>query len=66
MVGTFITDPVTHHEILNAPTFNGLVYGRVIPIDLSRLPAGIYLVKFIYDDGIRTAEKAFKVIIGGR
>jgi len=46
-----------------SPTYSGLVYGRVIPINLSNLPNGTYLVKVYYDDGIRTAEKAFPVVI---
>ncbi|MBL0271713.1 MAG: hypothetical protein IPQ06_01245 [Chitinophagaceae bacterium] len=56
----------TINKVLTSPTYGGLVYGRVIPIDLSYLPAGVYLVKFYYDDGIRTGEKTFEVIIGGR
>ncbi|MEQ1678689.1 MAG: T9SS type A sorting domain-containing protein, partial [Chitinophagaceae bacterium] len=51
--------------VINSPVFGGLVYGRVIPVDLSYLPAGVYLVKFYYDDGVRTSDKGFKVIIGG-
>jgi hypothetical protein len=43
--------------------FNGLVYGRVVPIDLGDLPSGTYMVKFFYDDGIRTNEKTFPVVI---
>jgi hypothetical protein len=57
MNGTSIND------VLNSPTYGGLVYGRVIPIDLSRLPSGTYLVKFYYDDGVRTSEKAFTVVV---
>jgi len=53
------------NDVLTAPTYGGLVYGRVIPIDLTYLPAGIYMVKFYYDDGSHTAEKGFKVVIGG-
>jgi len=52
------------NDVLTAPVFGGLVFGRVIPIDLTYLPAGIYMVKFFYDDGSRTAEKGFKVVIG--
>jgi subtilisin-like proprotein convertase family protein len=43
--------------------FGGLVYGRIIPIDLSYLPSSTYMVKFYYDDGIRTSEKTFKVVV---
>ena len=56
---------VIKDNILNSPVYTGLVYGRVIPIDLTHLPAGVYLVKFYYDDGIRTSEKGFKVVIAG-
>ncbi|MEO7922728.1 MAG: immunoglobulin domain-containing protein [Chitinophagaceae bacterium] len=52
------------NKVLTSPVYNGLTYGRVIPIDLSYLPAGVYLVKFYYDDGIRTSEKTFRVVIG--
>lgn len=44
--------------------FGGLTYGRVIPIDLTNLPGGTYMVHFYYDDGVRSSEKTFKVIIG--
>jgi len=53
------------NNVLVSPVYGGLVYGRVIPIDLSHLPAGIYMVKFYYDGGVGTAEKGFKVVIGG-
>jgi hypothetical protein len=50
-------------RLVTARSFNGLVYGRVVPINLSNLPSGTYMVKFFYDDGIRTSEKTFPVII---
>ncbi len=50
-------------QALVSPVYTGLVYGRVVPIDLSYLPSGSYLVKFYYDDGIRSSEKGFVVII---
>lgn len=50
-------------KVLISPTYGGLVYGRVIPMDLSKLPSGTYMVKFYYDDGVRTSEKAFTVVI---
>ncbi len=53
------------NDALVSPVFGGLVYGRVIPINLTHLPAGIYMVKFYYDGGVGTAEKGFKVVIGG-
>lgn len=53
----------TAGQLLHRQTFNGLTYGRIVPIDLSHLPGGAYMVKFFYDDGIRTSEKTFPVII---
>ena len=53
----------TAGQLLHRQTFSGLVYGRVVPVNISHLPAGAYMVKFFYDDGIRTSEKTFPVII---
>ncbi len=53
----------TAGQLLMTQIFNGLVYGRVVPINMSHLPSGAYMVKFFYDDGIRTSEKTFPVII---
>ncbi len=50
-------------QLLKVQTFSGLSYGRVVPIDISNLPGGTYLVKFYYDDGIRTSEKTFTVVV---
>lgn len=50
-------------RLLRTQHYGGLVYGRVLPIDLSNLPGGTYMVKFYYDDGVRSADKTFKVII---
>jgi len=58
-----LVNGTTVNKVLTSPTYTGLTYGRVIPIDLSYLPPGTYLVKFYYDDGIRTSEKTFKVAI---
>ncbi|MCR6722334.1 MAG: choice-of-anchor J domain-containing protein [Chitinophagaceae bacterium] len=44
--------------------FDGLAYGRVIPIDLTNLPSGSYMVQFLYFGGPRTSEKTFNVIVG--
>lgn len=40
-----------------------LAFGRVIPIDLTVLPAGSYMVHFYYNGGTRTSDKTFPVII---
>ena len=50
-------------QLLKVQQFGGLVYGRVIPIDLTHLPSGTYMVKFYYDDGARSSDKTFKVLI---
>ncbi|HLG41564.1 MAG TPA: T9SS type A sorting domain-containing protein, partial [Chitinophagaceae bacterium] len=50
--------------LVRTQQFSGLAWGRVIPIDLSHLPGGLYMIKFYYEGGPRTAEKTLKVIIG--
>jgi subtilisin-like proprotein convertase family protein len=50
--------------LVRTQQFSGLAWGRVIPIDLTNLPGGLYMVKFYYEGGPRTSEKTFKVIIG--
>ncbi len=63
MIGNAVTNPATNRETLVTPTYTGLYYGRVIPIDLSQLGAGTYLVEFYYDDGVRTSKKGFLIVI---
>jgi hypothetical protein len=50
-------------NLVSIKSWSNLQYGRIIPVDLSKLPAGVYQVKVFYDDGIRTAEKTFNVVI---
>jgi hypothetical protein len=50
--------------LVRTQQLDGLAWGRVVPIDLTNLPGGVYMVKFYYDGGVRTSEKTFKVIIG--
>jgi subtilisin-like proprotein convertase family protein len=50
--------------LVRTQQLGGLTWGRVVSIDLTNLPGGVYMVKFYYDGGVRTAEKTFKVIIG--
>lgn len=66
MTGRLVNGKVVKNGIdqaLVSPVFSGLTYGRVIPIDISYLPSGTYLVKFYYDDGARSSEKGFLVVI---
>jgi hypothetical protein len=53
----------TNGSLVKILQWSNLQYGRVIPIDLSMLPAAVYQVKVYYDDGARTADKTFNVII---
>ncbi|HEY6504072.1 MAG TPA: fibronectin type III domain-containing protein [Chitinophagaceae bacterium] len=50
--------------LVRTQQLGGLTWGRVIPIDLTNLPGGVYMVHFYYDDGIRSSDKTFKVVIG--
>lgn len=50
--------------LVNTRNYTGLVYGQVVPINLTHLPSGAYMVRFFYDDGNRTSEKVFPVVIG--
>ncbi|MCX6317837.1 MAG: T9SS type A sorting domain-containing protein [Bacteroidetes bacterium] len=62
MAGQVVNGTITNDAVAS-PTYSGLVYGRVIPMDLTNLPSGTYMVKVFYDDGIRTSEKGFLVVI---
>ena len=50
-------------NLLKVLSYSGLVYGRVIPIDLTSMPSGVYIVKIYYDSGVRSSEETFKTII---
>lgn len=50
-------------KLVHRQNFSGLQYGRVLPIDLRKLAAGVYNVTIFYDDGVRTSGKTFKVVI---
>ena len=43
--------------------WSNLPYGRVLPIDLRHLASAVYLVYIYYEDGVRTSETTFKVIV---
>lgn len=51
-------------QVVHKQTFTNLVFGQVIPVDLTRLPSGTYMVRMFYDDGVRTSQKTFTVVIG--
>lgn len=50
-------------QLLKVQEFGSLYYGRTIPINLGHLPSATYLVKFYYDDGVRSSEKGFLVVV---
>lgn len=54
----------TAGAVVHSRQLTGLAFNRVIPIDLTMLPQGAYMVQFYYDGGVRTSDKVFPVIIG--
>lgn len=50
-------------SLVNVQSWTNLQYGRIIPVDLSKLPGGVYQVKLFYDDGAQTDEKTYNVVI---
>jgi hypothetical protein len=51
-------------QLMSVKQYGGLVYGRVIPVDLRNLAAGVYMVRLYYGDGMdRGADKTYKIII---
>ena len=53
----------TTGQLVYSKNYSGLVYNRVLPVNLSMLPGGVYMVQFYYEDGVRTSDKTFKVIV---
>jgi hypothetical protein len=51
-------------QLVTTRLFGGLVFGRIIPVDLSQLPSGIYMLHFYYDGGARSSEKTVQILIG--
>lgn len=49
--------------LIRTQQYSGLVYGRVISVDISYIPAGTYMVQFSYDGGVRSSDKTFKVVV---
>jgi hypothetical protein len=50
-------------QLVKQQNWSNLPYGRVIPINIRHLPAAVYMVYVFYDDGVRTSEKTFKVVV---
>jgi len=51
--------------LVRTQELTGLSYNQIIPINLSNLAASVYLLRFIANDGTKTIEKSFKVVIAG-
>jgi subtilisin-like proprotein convertase family protein/uncharacterized protein YjdB len=51
-------------QLVSTKQWSGLVFARVIPVDLTNLPAGIYMVRLYYGDGMdRGADRTFQIIV---
>ncbi|MEI9945644.1 MAG: choice-of-anchor J domain-containing protein [Chitinophagaceae bacterium] len=50
-------------DLVHTQEFSGLVFGRVLSVDVNYLPAGTYMVNFSYDGGVRSADKTFPVMV---
>jgi subtilisin-like proprotein convertase family protein len=51
-------------QLMYVNQWRSLVFGRVIPVDLSRFAAGVYMIRLYYGDGMdRGADRTFKIII---
>jgi hypothetical protein len=54
----------TAGQLVSTKQWNGLVYARVVPVNLTNLPAGIYMVRLYYGDGMdRGADKTYQIVI---
>ena len=51
--------------LVRTQELGGLAWGRVVPINLSNLAASVYMLRFSANDGTKTVEKSFKVVIAG-
>ncbi|MFM8591286.1 MAG: T9SS type A sorting domain-containing protein, partial [Sphingomonadales bacterium] len=51
-------------QLVSTKQWSGLVFARVIPVNLSNLPGGVYMVRLYYGDGMdRGADKTFQIIV---
>ncbi len=49
---------------MSTKQWSGLVFARVIPVNLTNLPAGVYMVRLYYGDGMdRGADRTFQIIV---
>ena len=51
-------------QLVSTKQWSGLVFARVMPVDLTNLPAGVYMVRLYYGDGMdRGADRTFQIIV---
>ncbi|MEY3590656.1 MAG: hypothetical protein RLZZ466_1177, partial [Bacteroidota bacterium] len=51
-------------QLVYTNQWRSLVFGRVIPVNLNNLAAGIYMVRLYYGDGMdRGADKTYQIVI---
>jgi subtilisin-like proprotein convertase family protein len=51
-------------QLVSTKQWSGLVFARVIPVNLTNLPAGVYMVRLYYGDGMdRGADRTFQIIV---
>jgi subtilisin-like proprotein convertase family protein len=54
----------TAGQLVSTKQWSGLVFARVVPVNLTNLPAGIYMVRLYYGDGMdRGADKTYQIVI---
>ena len=50
-------------QLISTKQWSGLVYGQVLPVDMSRLPAAVYTVRIIYDGGNLYEDRGYQMLI---
>ncbi|MGA1379031.1 MAG: proprotein convertase P-domain-containing protein [Chitinophagaceae bacterium] len=51
-------------QVVYTNQWRSLVFGRVVPVNLNNLAAGIYMVRLYYGDGMdRGADKTYQIVI---
>ena len=60
--GNLVNGSIVNGSV-TSPTYNNLMFNRVIPVDISYMPSGVYQVCVLYDDGVRTDQKTFKIVV---
>jgi hypothetical protein len=52
-------------QLVSTKQWSGVVYGRTMAVNLTNLPAGIYVVQLYYGDGQDAGAKvSYRIILG--